>query len=76
MKKTTVTDRQLMQAIDFDGKSAAELRSCMQRAAIAEGNLKRIKALEMKKAADLPITAQERDAYARRRRGRLPRLRR
>ena len=59
-----VTDRQLMQAIDFDRHSAAELRACMERAGIAEGNLKRVKALEMKKHGDLSITAQEREAYA------------
>lgn len=64
MKTATVTGRQPMQAIGFDGKSAAELRVCMERAAIAEGNLKRVKALEMKKHGNLPITAQEREAYA------------
>jgi hypothetical protein len=64
VKTAAITDRQLMQAIDFDGRSAAELRACMERASIAEGNLKRVKALEMKKVSDLAVTAQEREAYA------------
>ena len=46
-----VTDRQLMQAVDFDGRSAADLRACMERALIAEGNLKRVKAQVMKTSA-------------------------
>ena len=32
-----------MQAVDFDGRSAAGLRACMERALVAEGNLKRAK---------------------------------
>jgi len=59
-----VTDRQLMQAVDFDGRSAAELRSCIERALVANGNVKRVKAIEMKNFSDLPIAAQEREAYA------------
>ncbi len=64
MKKAMVSDRQLMQAIDFDGRSAAELRACIERALIAEGNVKRVKAREMKNFSDLPLAAQEREAYA------------
>jgi hypothetical protein len=59
-----MTDSQLMQAIDFDGRSTAELRACMERALIAEGNLKRVKAQVMKTFSNLPVTAQEREAYA------------
>ncbi len=62
--KATVSDAHLMQAIEFDGNSAAELRVCMERALLAEGNLKRVKALEMKKVSELSLTAQEREAYA------------
>ena len=53
-----------MQAVDFDGRSAAELRSRIERALIANGNVKRVKAIEMKNFSDLPIAAQEREAYA------------
>ncbi len=59
-----VTDSQLMQAVDFDGRSSGELRACMERALIAEGNLKRVKAQVMKTFCDLTVTAQEREAYA------------
>ncbi len=64
MKKATVTDRELMLAIEFDGRSASELRTRTERALIAEGNLKRVKAQMMKTFSGLPITAQEREAYA------------
>jgi len=64
VKKAMVTDRQLMQAVDFDGCSSGEFRACMQRALIAQGNLKRVKAQVMKTFGDLPVTAQEREAYA------------
>jgi hypothetical protein len=59
-----VTDNELMRAVDFDGRSAAALRACMERARIAEGNLKRVKAQVMKAFSELPVTAQEREAYA------------
>ncbi len=59
-----ISDRQLLSSIEFDGKSAAELRVRMEHALVAEGNLKRAKALEMKKFDQLPIAAQEREAYA------------
>lgn len=36
----------------------------MERALIAEGNLKRVKAQVMKTFRALPVTAQEREAYA------------
>jgi hypothetical protein len=64
VKKAIVTDSQLMQAIAFDGRSSTELRACMERALIAEGKLKRVKAQVMKTFGDLPVTAQEREAYA------------
>jgi nucleoid-associated protein YgaU len=64
VKKAMVTDRQLMNAINFDGKSAAELRARIERALIAEGKVRRVKALAMKAVSDLPIAAQEREAYA------------
>jgi hypothetical protein len=53
-----------MQAVDFDGRSSGGLRACMQRALIAQGYLKRVKAQVMKTFGDLPVTAQEREAYA------------
>jgi hypothetical protein len=59
-----VTDRQLMEAIDFDRLSAERLRACVERAMLAEGGLKRSKALEMQKHVHLPLGAQEREAYA------------
>lgn len=59
-----ISDKQLMRAIEFDGTSAAALGACIQRAALAEGQLKRVKALEMKKVDHLPLAAQEREAYA------------
>lgn len=59
-----MTDRELMLAIEFDGRSASELRACVERALIAEGNLKRVKAQMMKTCSGLPVTAQEREAYA------------
>ncbi len=64
MTKATLTDIELMRAVDFDGRSASDLRARMERALIAEGNLKRVKAQVMKTFSDLPITAQEREAYA------------
>lgn len=64
MTKAAVTDRQLMQAIDFDGESVGALRACTERALLAEGRLKRVKAQVMKSFADLAVTAQEREAYA------------
>ncbi len=64
MKPAVVSDKQLMSAIDFDARSVAELRACTERALIAEGNLKRVKAIQMKNFSDLPIGAQEREAYA------------
>jgi hypothetical protein len=64
VKKAMVTDRQLMNAIDFDGRSAAELRVLIERALIAEGKVRRVKALAMKAASDLTVAAQEREAYA------------
>jgi hypothetical protein len=59
-----ISDMQLMSAIDFDGRSAAELRLCIERALAAEGNVKHVKAIEMKKVSTLPIAAQEREAFA------------
>jgi hypothetical protein len=59
-----ISDNKLLSAIEFDGASAGELRACTERALIAEGNLKRVKALEMKKYDHLPLSAQEREAYA------------
>ena len=59
-----MTDSQVMRAIAFDGRSSAELRVCMERALIAEGNLKRVKAQVLKTFSGLPVTAQKREAYA------------
>jgi hypothetical protein len=59
-----ISDTQLLSAIEFDGASAGELRTCIERALIAEGNLKRVKAMEMRKHDHLPLGAQEREAYA------------
>ena len=64
MKKAMVTGGHLMQAVDFDGRSAGELRSRIERALIANANVKRVKAIEMKNFSDLAIAAQEREAYA------------
>ena len=62
--KAMVTGGQLMQAIDFDGRSAGELCGCMERTLIAGGNLKRVMAQVMKTFSGLPAAAQERQAYA------------
>jgi hypothetical protein len=59
-----IPDHQLLSAIEFDATSAIELRNCVERALVAEGNLKRVKALEMRKYDHLPLSAQEREAYA------------
>lgn len=61
-----MTDSQLAPAIAFDGRSSPGLRACLERALIAEGNLKRVKAQVMKTVSDLPVTAQEREASRRR----------
>ena len=64
MAAVAITDPQVMAAIDFDRTSGATLASCIETSILAEGQLKRIKALEMRKHDRLPLAAQEREAHA------------
>jgi len=60
----TIADLQVMAAVDFDRTSCATLASRVEASILADGQLKRVKAVEMRKHDQLPLAAQEREAHA------------
>jgi hypothetical protein len=59
-----VTDEQLSQALDWLRDNAAAIGNAKHEAVLTEKMGRHIKALEMKKHSELPVSAQEREAYA------------
>lgn len=59
-----ITDREVADAIRFDGHSAASLAAAIEAAMMASARLKHVKATQMKRHLHLPLAAQEREAYA------------
>lgn len=64
MSKIFVSEEDVEKALDWLRDNAAEIGNAKANALRSEWMLKHIKALEMKKHAGLPVTAQEREALA------------
>lgn len=64
MTHRIVTDEQLSQALDWLRDNAAAIGEAKRQAVLTEKMCKHVKALEMKKHNQLPVSAQEREAYA------------
>lgn len=64
MSARIVTDEQLSQALDWLRDNAPAIGEAKREAVLTEKMCKHVKALEMKKHNHLPVSAQEREAYA------------
>lgn len=59
-----VSDADVEKALDFLRDSAAQLGEAKRRAILTERMVRHIRALEMKMHSTLPVSAQEREAFA------------
>jgi len=59
-----VSDRELESALDWLRDNAKAIGAAKQEAIMTERMVKHIKALEMKRNTALPVSAQEREAFA------------
>lgn len=64
MNNTLVSEDDVQKALDWLRDHADDIGEAKANAIRAERMVKHIKALEMKKHAGLPVTAQEREAHA------------
>lgn len=59
-----VSDEKVERALHWLSQNAALLGEAKRQAVLTEGMVKHVKALEMKKHSELPVSAQEREAMA------------
>lgn len=64
MSQRIVSDDELDRALSWLRDNASAIGEAKRLAVLAEKMTKHVKALEMKRHNDLPVTAQEREAYA------------
>lgn len=64
MSERLVTDNELERALDWLRDNAKEIGEAKRQAIITERMVRHIRALEMKKYSELPVSAQEREALA------------
>jgi hypothetical protein len=64
MTDRLVTDEELDKALDYLARSATPIGDARKRLIMANHMVKHIKALEMQKHNDMPVSAQEREAVA------------
>jgi len=63
-RRRLVDDREVELAMNWLRDNAAAIGKAKEQAVLTEKMVKHIRAIEMKKAGDLPVSAQERDAQA------------
>lgn len=64
MRNQLVSDADVDKALDWLRDNADEMGDAKEAAVLTDGMIKHVKALEMKKHNELPVSAQEREALA------------
>lgn len=59
-----ISDDEVERALDYLRDNAAAIGEARKKAVLAERMVRHVKALEMKKCSELPVSAQEREAYS------------